>query len=252
MKFTSAFFASVAVLMTMPSSGAAKFSVIVPSTTSCDGTEITTENIVSYCQASGDAEMTANCEGEECENGSGKSGDEAEEDEDDSSSSSCVAGDTIKVTGDITIGDDRGMESFPDVYVTPCISWNSYTLHCYTQNKTKVTGICQIYNYADRGAGCGDAGTYQMDFSVTVPDVATVFNLPITLKTTLSDCDEADTEYGNQVITYSAVGVVLLGVAAGLFQNRRRCVACLSEESGDDTKSEAFIEMNDIEDPGAV
>mmetsp|Transcript_6470 Transcript_6470/g.12555 ORF Transcript_6470/g.12555 Transcript_6470/m.12555 type:complete len:113 (-) Transcript_6470:16-354(-) len=108
MKFTSAFFASVAVLMTMPSSGAAKFSVIVPSTTTCDGAEITTDNISSYCQATGTTGDAANCEGEdcedencqgdECENESGKSGDEDDEDEDDSSSYSCVAGDTIKVS----------------------------------------------------------------------------------------------------------------------------------------------------------
>jgi hypothetical protein len=91
-----------------------------------------------------------------------------------------------------------------------------------------------------------------MDFTVTMPEIDTPFNLGLTLKTTLSDCDEAEYSNGNQAVTYSAVGVVLLGVAAGLFHNRRRCVACLSDESGDDTKSEAFIEMNDIEDPGAV
>jgi len=263
MKFTSAFFASVAVLMTMPSSLAFDVSVIVPSTTTCDGAEITTDNISSYCQATGTTGDAANCEGEdcedencqgdECENGSGKSGDEDDEDEDDSSSYSCVAGDTIKVSAYVEIENDFDTENAPDVYVTPCISVSVgsgyFTLYCYSNYTTKVANFCDTYNYNKEGASCGAEGQFYMEFDVTMQEIETPFNMGLTYKTTLSGCED---DYSYDGITYGAVGVVLLGVAAGLFQNRRRCVACLSEESGDDTKSEAFIEMNDIEDPGAV
>lgn len=113
--------------------------------------------------------------------------------------------------------------------------------------------LCDWYNYEKRGAVCGQEGNYQMDFSITIPtEVDDIdfdnWGLPIDvmIQVNLSGACAADS--GDNAVTYSAVGVLLLGAAVGIVRRRRRRLGTTSDKDHAD-QSEDFVEMTDNTEP---
>jgi len=234
---TSFVVSAIVVAMTPSSVSAYNVYIDVPNTKTCDGGRVVTKDVIGICDIT-DHNTTDTDDGEE----------------------GCSAGDTIQVTGNLSIrspGFDA--DDNPAAYLTPCLYLNiplgmGFSFKCFEEHKQMAGYLCDWYNYEKRGAACGQEGNYQMDFSITVPTEVDdikfdTWGLPIDVmvKVNLSGACAAD--LGDNTVTYSAVGILLLSAAAGVVFRRRRRIGTTSDQDQAD-QCKDFVEMTDATEPG--